>query len=471
MSLASWMFKQRLPASYRTMSGTDMLCILASFVFIQYVYLHTFNFTTERSFMLFSVLGFAYFTFAGVGLYRPSTSHFLHQLLVRLTLAWFIVGLLVALALYLSKMAEEVSRVWFVSSMILSYVLLVGIRLASGIFLAISHTRGKRVQPVVLVGHSRQCKQVIQRIKDNPWTGYRISKSFICAETLDMDDVAIESMLQDVHMRIENHRQSGKAVAEVWVCLPLSYQPLIEKIISRLGDSAVDVCLLPDTFGIQFFSGTATNVAELPVVNISDIRLPGSADLFKRIFDRVVSLASLLLLWPVFLVISIAIKLDSRGPVLFRQTRYGVDGKEIEVWKFRSMSVQENGRKVRQATRNDPRVTRVGAFLRQHSLDELPQFFNVLQGRMSIVGPRPHAVSHNEEYRSRITGYMLRHKIKPGITGWAQVNGWRGETDTLEKMEKRVRFDLEYIQNWSPWLDVKIMLMTILQGFSSKDVY
>ena len=189
------------------------------------------------------------------------------------------------------------------------------------------------------------------------------------------------------------------------------------------------------------------------------------------LFDRIVSILAIGLLMPVMLCIAAAIKLDSRGPVMFRQLRYGMDGREIEVWKFRSMSVQEDAGNVRQATRGDSRVTRVGAFLRRHSLDELPQFFNVLQGRMSIVGPRPHAVSHNEEYRKQINGYMLRHKIKPGITGWAQVNGWRGETDTLDKMEKRVRYDLEYIQNWSAWLDIKIILMTLFQGFSTKDVY
>jgi putative colanic acid biosynthesis UDP-glucose lipid carrier transferase len=222
---------------------------------------------------------------------------------------------------------------------------------------------------------------------------------------------------------------------------------------------------------MQFLSGSITNVAEVPVVNVSDIRLRGSAELFKRIFDQIVALIAVVVLAPILLLIAMFIRFDSPGPILFRQHRYGVDGKEIEVWKFRSMSVQENRGPVTQATRNDIRVTRVGAFLRKHSLDELPQFFNVLQGNMSIVGPRPHAVSHNEEYRAKIDGYMLRHKIKPGITGWAQVNGWRGETDTLEKMEGRVRYDLEYIRNWSAWLDIKIILLTVIHVFSGDDAY
>ncbi|MCG6438119.1 exopolysaccharide biosynthesis glycosyltransferase VpsL, partial [Vibrio parahaemolyticus] len=146
----------------------------------------------------------------------------------------------------------------------------------------------------------------------------------------------------------------------------------------------------------------------------------------------------------VLLAIAIGVKLSSPGPIIFKQNRYGLDGKPIQVWKFRSMRVMDNGSHVQQATKGDPRVTRFGAFIRRTSLDELPQFFNVLQGSMSIVGPRPHAVAHNEQYRTIVNRYMLRHKVKPGITGWAQINGWRGETDTLDKMEKRVQFDLDY---------------------------
>jgi len=165
------------------------------------------------------------------------------------------------------------------------------------------------------------------------------------------------------------------------------------------------------------------------------------------------------------------VKLTSKGPVIFRQVRYGMDGKPIMVWKFRSMSVMENGDKVVQATKGDARITPIGRFLRSTSLDELPQFMNVLKGDMSIVGPRPHAVAHNEQYRSIIQGYMLRHKVKPGITGWAQINGWRGETDTLEKMEKRIEFDLQYIRDWSIWLDLRIIFLTIFKGFISKTAY
>lgn len=199
--------------------------------------------------------------------------------------------------------------------------------------------------------------------------------------------------------------------------------------------------------------------------------MDGAWSLVKRAEDIVLSSLILLLIALPLLAIAAAIKLTSAGPVLFRQRRYGLDGRSIMVWKFRSMSVQENADVVLQATRNDARVTPLGAFLRRTSLDELPQFFNVLHGDMSIVGPRPHAIAHNEQYRKQVSGYMLRHKVKPGITGWAQINGWRGETDTLDKMRMRVEFDLEYIEHWSIWLDLKIILLTLFKGFVNKNAF
>ena len=187
--------------------------------------------------------------------------------------------------------------------------------------------------------------------------------------------------------------------------------------------------------------------------------------------DIVLSTIILTLITPIMLIVAFAIKLTSPGPVLFKQTRYGADGDEIKVWKFRSMTTQDNGEHIQQATKGDPRITPFGAFMRKTSLDELPQFFNALSGSMSIVGPRPHAVAHNEEYREKIQGYMLRHKVKPGITGLAQINGFRGETDTLDKMEGRVHYDLKYIQTWSIGLDLKIIFLTIFKGFVNKNAY
>ena len=194
-------------------------------------------------------------------------------------------------------------------------------------------------------------------------------------------------------------------------------------------------------------------------------------DWLKRLEDLLIATAAIVVTAPLMLAIALGVKLCSPGPVLFRQHRYGLSGKVVEVWKFGSMRVVEDGDAIPQARRGDPRVTRFGAFLRRTSLDELPQFFNVLQGHMSVVGPRPHAVVHNEQYRKLVPGYMLRHKVKPGITGWAQINGWRGETDTVEKMQHRVEHDMHSIRNWSVWLDVKIVLLTLVRGFVSPGAY
>jgi putative colanic acid biosynthesis UDP-glucose lipid carrier transferase len=212
-------------------------------------------------------------------------------------------------------------------------------------------------------------------------------------------------------------------------------------------------------------------VNDILTVAVCESPLIGINGTIKRTFDVVVSLFILPLIAPLMLLIATGIKLSSPGPVLFKQRRYGLDGKEISVYKFRSMTVMEDDEQVAQATRNDPRITRFGGFLRKTSLDELPQFFNVLQGCMSIVGPRPHAVSHNEIYRSLVKGYMIRHKVKPGITGWAQVKGFRGETDTVEKMQARIDYDLDYLRNWSLFLDFLILFKTIGVIINARNAY
>ena len=209
----------------------------------------------------------------------------------------------------------------------------------------------------------------------------------------------------------------------------------------------------------------------IPVVGICETPFTGTNELAKRVSDLVLATLILMGISPLMLFIACGVKLSSPGPVIFRQRRNGLDGSEIVVYKFRSMTTQDNGPEVRQATRNDPRVTRFGAFLRRNSLDELPQFFNVIQGSMSIVGPRPHAVTHNEQYRQIIKAYMVRHKVKPGITGWAQVNGYRGETRTLDKMQARIDHDLDYLRNWSLRLDLHIILKTVIVIFRDRAAY
>lgn len=251
------------------------------------------------------------------------------------------------------------------------------------------------------------------------------------------------------------------AIHDVYITLPLGSQPRIVELLEAVQGTTASIYFVPDVFGISIIQGRLQDINGVPVVGICETPFTGTNELAKRFSDIVLASIILVLIAPVLLVCAIGVKLSSPGPAIFKQRRNGLDGEEIVVYKFRSMRVMDDGAVVRQATRDDPRITPFGAFLRRTSLDELPQFINVLQGRMSIVGPRPHAVAHNEMYRQLIKAYMVRHKVKPGITGWAQVNGHRGETDTLEKMQARVEYDLEYLRNWSIGLDLQIIARTV----------
>jgi putative colanic acid biosynthesis UDP-glucose lipid carrier transferase len=257
----------------------------------------------------------------------------------------------------------------------------------------------------------------------------------------------------------------------IYLSLPMSSQPRIKELLDSLKDTTASVYFVPDMFVTDLIQGRTDSVVGLPVISVCETPFRGPAGALKRASDIVLGSIILVLISPILLGVAIAVKLSSPGPVIFRQRRYGLDGEEIVVYKFRSMTVTEDGGTIVQARKGDARVTRVGAFLRKSSLDELPQFVNVLQGRMSIVGPRPHAVAHNEQYRALIKSYMVRHKVRPGVTGWAQVNGFRGETDSLEKMEGRVRLDLDYLRNWSLRLDLYIIFKTVKLVFQDSAAY
>jgi putative colanic acid biosynthesis UDP-glucose lipid carrier transferase len=263
----------------------------------------------------------------------------------------------------------------------------------------------------------------------------------------------------------------AQGVHEVYITLPLGSQPRILQLMEQVQGTTASVFFVPDVFGISIIQGRLQDMNGVPVVGICETPFTGTNAMAKRVSDVVLASLILVLISPLLLAVAIGVKLSSPGPVIFKQRRNGLDGEEIVVWKFRSMTTQDDGAVVRQATRGDPRITPFGAFIRRTSLDELPQFFNVLQGRMSIVGPRPHAVAHNEEYRRLIKAYMVRHKVKPGITGWAQVNGHRGETDTLEKMQARVEYDLAYLRNWSLGLDLQIIARTVKLVFFDRKAY
>jgi putative colanic acid biosynthesis UDP-glucose lipid carrier transferase len=326
--------------------------------------------------------------------------------------------------------------------------------------------QGRNSRNVAIVGGGQSALELARELRSNEWMGYLLGGYYHTEAVPGMEDVEYCGNFPHV---VDDVKKCG--YDEVFIALPMTEEATIASLVDSLSDRSIPVHIIPETFFYRLMHAQMRWVGSIPAISVYDSPHDDLSAAWKRAEDILLSLLILLLVAPLMIVLAMAIKLTSRGPVLFRQRRYGIGGEEITVWKFRSMTVCEDGAEIRQAGREDTRVTPLGRFMRRHSLDELPQFFNVLQGRMSIVGPRPHAVAHNEIYRKSIPGYMLRHLVKPGITGWAQVNGWRGETDTLDKMEKRVEYDLEYIRNWSILFDLKIILMTIASGFSGKNAY
>jgi putative colanic acid biosysnthesis UDP-glucose lipid carrier transferase len=261
------------------------------------------------------------------------------------------------------------------------------------------------------------------------------------------------------------------AVDAIYIALPISTAPRIAELLQQLRDTTASIYFVPNLFGFDLVQPRCLEIHGIPALAVCETPHLGMPGLRKRAIDILLAVCSLLLMGPLMLATAAAVKLTSPGPVLFRQRRYGLNGEEVFVYKFRSMTVCEDGAVVTQATLDDQRITPLGRFLRRTSLDELPQILNLLEGKMSFVGPRPHAVAHKEQYRKLISGYMTRHKVRPGMTGWAQVNGLRGETDTVEKMRQRIEYDIDYMNNWSLWLDIKIFVRTVLLIFGDDRAY
>jgi len=321
----------------------------------------------------------------------------------------------------------------------------------------------------VIAGQGELGRELAERVQGAPFLGIRFAGYFDDRSPERIGGVKpgeILGSLSELAEYAKTHR-----VDLIYITMPMASQPRILKLLEELRDTTASIYFTPDIFLFDLIQARMDTIGGIPVVAVCETPFHGVNALIKRASDIVLASAILALVSPLMLAVAIGIKLSSPGPVLFKQRRYGVDGREIIVYKFRTMTVLEDGEVIRQATRDDPRVTRFGAFLRQTSLDELPQFINVLQGRMSVVGPRPHAVAHNEMYRKLIRGYMIRHKVKPGITGLAQVNGLRGETDSLEKMKARIEYDLAYLRDWSLQLDLQIVLKTIFVVLKKQHAY
>ncbi|ANS87826.1 UDP-glucose:undecaprenyl-phosphate glucose-1-phosphate transferase [Vibrio scophthalmi] len=445
----------------------DIAIIIATILMTANIYADSWNIyyllATSVAVVSFSVMAEL------LGVYNPSYTSSLRQTLPPILLSWFCaIGLLLVLA-FGFKITDSFSRiamtVWFVGTP----VLLTSYRLVSS-KVRTSAKSDSYEKKSIIIGATPAGLALAKEIQSSRHHGLNLVGIF---DDRSLDRLADENL--DVQLRgsINDALQMAKErdFRHVYVALPMKASNRIKEVINYFADSTARVYIVPDFFTYDLIQSRWRNVGNIPTLSIHDTPFYGMSTFVKRLEDIVVSALILLLISPVLLAVSIGVKLSSPGPIIFKQHRYGIDGKQIKVWKFRSMRSMDNGQVVKQATKGDPRITKFGAFIRKTSLDELPQFINVLQGRMSIVGPRPHAVSHNEEYRQIVDRYMLRHKVKPGITGWAQINGYRGETDTVDKMEKRVEYDLTYIREWSLWLDIKIIFLTIFKGFIGKAAY
>jgi len=404
------------------------------------------------------------------GLYRSWRGSARREESLNALLCWLLVLPVLLLAAFVTKTTEGYSRVvtlgWFAGVPIA----LVAWRFLVRFMLSGVRSAGQNARTVAIVGVTPVGFRLMHHLVDDPAHGIRFAGFY------DDRDAGRGDQLDPKCHKVGNLQQlldDAKAgrLDIVYIALPLRAERRISNVIRGLSDTTASVHMAADMVMFDLMHGRWGAVADVPVVSIYDSPFDGAGGLVKRLEDIVLSSVILALIALPMLCIALAVKLTSKGPVLFVQRRYGLGGRPISVLKFRTMTVTEDGPNIVQASRADTRVTQLGAFLRRHSLDELPQFFNVLSGSMSVVGPRPHAVAHNELYRSRIHGYMLRHKVKPGITGWAQVNGWRGETDTDEKMQRRIEHDLYYINNWTLRWDLKIVFLTVFGASVKQNAY
>ncbi len=403
-------------------------------------------------------------------LYRSWRASTALRMVLTTVAVWSLVSVLLLVVGFFAKLGSDFSRVVIGSWMLATAIFMISWRMVFRQILRSMRAKGYNSRTAVIVGLNDSALRMRDEMNNKPDLGMRFAGFFDdrCSTRLQEDHP--DEVLMGTISELIERTKSGEFDL-IFIALPLKAQKRIAQILERCGDTTASVHLIPDFFTYNLLHARMGSVGEVQTISIYDTPIFGFNDFLKRSFDVVFSSLVLLLISIPMLFIAAAVKLTSPGPIIFKQVRYGLDGKRIFVWKFRSMSTMDNGDKVVQATKGDARITKVGAFIRKTSLDELPQFINVLQGRMSVVGPRPHAVAHNEEYRKLIPYYMLRHKVKPGITGWAQINGYRGETDTLDKMEGRVDYDLDYIRNWSLLMDIKIVFLTVFKGFIGSHVH
>ncbi|MDH5299869.1 MAG: undecaprenyl-phosphate glucose phosphotransferase [Gammaproteobacteria bacterium] len=379
---------------------------------------------------------------------------------------WCVVLAILVFLAFITKSGELYSRQWLLSWAVLGLVFLVGFRGSLGIALRLARLKGWNRKQVVVIGAGKLGQNISLRLRQAMATGLEVvafldDKSELHGQRID--GVIVAGGVDLLPELLEQHH-----ISEVWVALPLSADRRINDVLHMLRHSTIDIRLVPDIFNFNLINHSVTSIAGLPVVNLSESPMHGVNWMVKNIEDKILASTILLLISPLMLALAMGVKLSSPGPVFYRQERVSWNGKSFAMLKFRSMPVDaENKTGAVWAKSGDNRATAFGSFIRKTSLDELPQFINVLRGDMSIVGPRPERPVFVEQFKNEIPDYMKKHMVKAGITGWAQINGWRGNTD----LNKRIEFDLQYIENWTLWFDLKIIFLTIFKGFVHKNAY
>lgn len=426
-------------------------------------------------------LNFDYLVLAGItlsatpvfmkvaGVYNPLNADQAGTRFPQILVGWGFVSTFLLFLGFLTQTTQAFSRILICTWLIATPLLLLLVHAYVRYLLRRLQASGQSSKRAVIAGTGKLGGLLAEQIGKSPEIGIQLCGFFADRTLKPSQKNKYKPTIGMVH-ELPDYVRAQK-IDVVYLALSSQQEDLISRLIQDLQDTTACVYFVPNITMFALMQAKTHEIRGIPLVSVWEVPFSDIQYFLKRLVDIVIASVALMMLMPVMIAIAITIKMTSPGPILFRQRRYGVSGQEIIVYKYRSMRVQENGPKVVQATRHDSRITPFGAFLRKSSLDELPQLINVLQGRMSIVGPRPHAVAHNEYYRQRIQGYMLRHLVKPGITGWAQVNGLRGETETLDKMKARIDYDLQYLRQWTLWFDFIIIFKTIFVVLNRKNAY
>ncbi|MGF6903727.1 undecaprenyl-phosphate glucose phosphotransferase [Paraburkholderia sp. GAS348] len=422
----------------------------------------------DGAFITFAV-AFSLASFPVFGLYESWRGRSMLRLIGKVSLAWVVMQACGLVLMFSLHRTDSISRLWLVYWTAITGGALIASRLATYSILRSVRYAGMNLRNVAVVGCGAHCQHVVRKVEASPSSGFRASAMFDVRPVSGAVPAGVPRF-DDFHKFSEYVRSNS--VQEIWLALPLSEETTILRFVKEFRDDLVNIRFIPDVRSVALFDAGMIDLIGAPAINLMASPLPPHALAQKELFDRVFAAVALLVLTPLLTVISIMVKLSSNGPVFFTQYRKGADGRVFKIYKFRTMRVHaEKTGVVTQAMKGDPRITNVGGFLRRTSLDELPQFFNVLRGEMSVVGPRPHALEHDNLYQKVVNGYIHRYRIKPGITGWAQVNGLRGETDRVEKMQQRVEYDLYYLRNWSFGFDMRIVAATLVKGLVHSNAY